>query len=97
MTTKKHLSAELAEQMQSAVGDATPDQKDYWETLAETARAVLGGKIDEYSDALTRACIRLKHPGSAPETPSKKGTSCPRCRMKVRAYKDCSTLLKPDS
>lgn len=96
MSAKKHLTAEVATRLQAAAEGATPDQDKYWETLATEARVVLGDKIDTYTEALTRACIKLKHPGSSQITPSKEGVPCSRCQLKIRAYRECSALIHPD-
>lgn len=90
----------LAKRMEAATLSCTPDETsphsdEFWEAAAEAARLALVERIEAFTEALVRACIRQRHRGSRPETPGRAGVSCPGCMKKVRHYRECASIIDP--
>lgn len=94
MSTPVPLTKDVAHAIQaSQAGIPEPD----WERAADAARDTIASRVTQMSDALVRACERLRHRGFTPATEHTPATACANCRPKVSLYREIAAFVGPDA
>lgn len=97
---KKDLTTRTAHALEAVTGSmprTTPEEQSAaYEAEADAARAFLGSVIEEFTEALIRACVNRGHRGSSAGHGEASGTPCAQCKMKVRHYREAAALIAPD-
>lgn len=101
MTPQKiDLTTRVAQALADATGemprDTAEEQDAAYKAEAATARAFLGGVVDEFTEALVRACVSRGHRGAVAGRDGVSGTPCAQCKPKVRHYREVAALIAPD-
>lgn len=98
MGDRRSLTAKIIEGMTEAVAK----HDDPWDYAGEekvralAAQRVAAAQITAVSDALTRACVRLKHRGSVPARGNSPILPCARCKVKIKHYTEAADMVAPD-
>lgn len=98
------VSVPLTTRMANAMAEATafvdwdsPERRrDAFAVAAVSAREVMAEQVRSYVNALRRACIDRKHPGSVPPRGDAEGAPCSRCGVKIKHATEVCAIIAPD-